>query len=56
MSGAVKITARGYRAVCRLRNLSSIAGKVALTNVLTPDSLRYIATHVSLGEDIAHGE
>jgi hypothetical protein len=30
--------------------------KIPLTNVLTPDSLREIATRVSLGEDIVYGE
>jgi len=37
-------------------NIASIAVKVPLTNVLTPDSLREIATRVSLGEDIVYGE
>jgi hypothetical protein len=37
-------------------NQSSIAVYVPQANVLTPDTLREIATRVSLGEDIAYGE
>lgn len=37
-------------------NLSSIAVYVPQNNVLTPDSLREIATRLSLGEDIMYGE
>ncbi len=44
------------RACSSTENLSSITVKVPLTNVLTPDSLREIATRVSLGEDIVYGE
>ena len=37
-------------------NTASIAVHVPMNNVLTPDSLRGIATRVSLGEVFAHGE
>jgi hypothetical protein len=37
-------------------NVATIAVHVPMTNVLTPESLRQIATRVSLGEDLAYGE
>lgn len=47
------VSVRGAPSV---ENTSSIAVKIPLINVLTPDSLREIATRVSLGEDLVYGE
>lgn len=60
--GAEQLIARkccrwvSLRGAPSVENISSIAVKVPLTNLLTPNSLRDIATRVSLGEDIVYGE